>query len=184
MAKRKRKTRAVKAVAATVAEAVQADSIRGDQELAKRFAVTTKTVYSWRQAGLPHTLEGRIAVYVVAEADEWVELHKRKAEEGLTPAARVRLQREEEKLRLDKLAADRKQREADAEAGNILRRDEWELWAIEVVQQARDRFMRMPTLLCKHVPSKYHRVLQHEGRADVRKICEEMARLLAQGARE
>lgn len=162
--------------------------ICGDQELAKRFGVSAKTVYAWRQAGLPHRKRKRIAVYDAAQASEWITLHRKRSEptdaEALSPAARIKLLKEEAKLRQERLKAAAMEREDAAATGNVLPRDEWELFAIEVVQHARDRFMRLPKLLCKHVPRKYHRTLQHEGEADVRKICEEMSRALAQGAND
>jgi len=159
--------------------------IRGDQALAVHYGVTPKTVYAWRQAGLPCEAEGRLFLYRLADTDPWVDAHRQlKESEGLTPASRVRLQREKAKLRQERLKAAGMQRDEDAATGNVLRRDEWELFAVEVVQQARDRFMRLPKMLCKHVPQKYQRVLQREGEADVRKICVEMARALAQGVKD
>jgi len=78
-------------------------------------------------------------------------------------AAALRLVRDKARLNQELLKARAMEREEQAASGNVLPRDEWDLFAIEVVQQARDRFMRLPRLLCKHVSPEYHRVLQTEG---------------------
>jgi hypothetical protein len=161
--------------------------ITGDAKLAKRYGVSTNTIAAWRLAGLPCTGggRGRLFVYQVRETDPWVELHRKPQEAAsLTPQTRVKLSREAEKLKQDRLTTTKMEHAAAVAAGNVLPRDEWELFAIEVVQQARDKFMRLPKMLCKHVPAKYHRVLQVEGEADVRKICAEMARHLDDGPRD
>jgi Spy/CpxP family protein refolding chaperone len=162
---------------------VEEAGIRGDLEVAKRYNVSTRTIKSWRDAGMPHTREGRQCVYKTAETDPWVELQRRTDESlNLTPASKAKLRREEARARREEVEAARAEREEEIELGNVLGRDEWELFAIEVVQKARDQFMRLPKTLCKHVPRKFHAVLQREGENDVRKICEEMARDLAEGA--
>lgn len=163
-----------------------ARQIVGDQELARHYVVTPKTVYSWRQIGLPHREEGRQYVYDLDKTDPWVEVQQRAkpSTQELGPGAKLKLAREAERLKQDRIKASMMEREEAAALGNVLNRDEWELFAIEVVQQARDQIMRLPKMLCKHVPAKYRRVLQFEGERDVRKILEEMARSLEHGVKD
>ena len=162
---------------------VEEAEIRGDQALARHYKVVTKTIYTWRQGGLPCRKEGREFFYRLSETDPWVELQRKTNETlNLTPAGKAKLRREEARARKEEVEAARAEREQEAELGDVLPRDEWELFAIEVVQKARDRFARLPKMLCKHVPRKFHAVMQKEGDSDVRKICEEMARDLAEGA--
>jgi hypothetical protein len=159
--------------------------IRGDLEASRRYGVSTRTVKSWRDAGMPHRKEGQQCIYLPSETDPWVDLQRRPSEtQNLSPATKLKLAREGERLKQDRLKAAAMERSEAVELGNVLPRDEWELFAVEVVQQARDRFMRLPKMLCKHVPAKYHRVLQAEGEGDVRKICAEMARCLEQGVKD
>ncbi|MDE2100781.1 MAG: hypothetical protein KGL39_26280 [Patescibacteria group bacterium] len=158
--------------------------IRGDIEAARIYGVSTRTIKTWRDEGMPASKDGREYLYFREKTDPWVELkHRAAADNGdLSPIGKVKLARELARLRKEKVEAGRAERQEEAELGNVLRRDEWELFAIEVVQKARDRLMRLPKMLCKHVPRKCHKVLQTEGEADVRKILEEMARDLAEGA--
>ena len=159
------------------------DLIRGDLDAARRYDVSTRTIKTWRDEGMPHERDGRECLYNPAKADPWVEL-KRKAGDGanLSPVTKVKMARELAKLRKEKVEASQAERKEEAELKNVLRRDEWELFAVELIQKARDQIMRLPKMLCKHVPRKCHRVLQAEGERDVRKILDEMARDLAEGA--
>lgn len=159
--------------------------ISNDQELARHYKVTSKTVFDWRNKGLPCTAQGRGYVYDLDRTDEWVEAHRQETKlDEKSPAARVRLAKEKAKLRQERLKAAAMEREEKVAVGNILPREDWELFAVELIQQTRDRFMRLPKLLCKHVPQKFHRVLQAEGESEVRKICEQMARTVAEGPKE
>ena len=81
-------------------------SIAGDAKLAKRYGVSTNTVVAWRHAGLPcgPRGRGRPFVYVVAETDVWVELHRKPQETAqLSPAGKLKFAREAEKLKQDQL---------------------------------------------------------------------------------
>ena len=124
-------------------------------------------------------------IYEPEQTDPWVALQRKdNSTDDLSPATKLKLAREAERLKQERLKAAAMERSEAVELGNVLARDEWELFAVEVVQQARDRFMRLPKMLCKHVPRKYHRVLQTEGEGDVRKICAEMARAIEQGVKD
>jgi hypothetical protein len=139
-------------------------------------------VQTWRDEGLPCRADGRQFSYLFSETDPWVELKRKATETTLSPVGKVKLARETARLRKEEVEAGRAERQEEVELGNVLRRDEWELFAVELIQKARDQIMRLPKMLCKHVPRKFHRVLQTEGERDVRKILDEMARDLAEGA--
>jgi len=161
------------------------ETVTGDEGLGAVFSVSARTVQSWRNRGLPCQRDGRSFIFNVEEARKWVDLFRRSTETTTsTPGGKIKLSRERAKLRIDRAKAAQAEREELAAGKNILKRDEWELYAIEVVQQARDRLMRLPKMLCRHVPQKFHRILQAEGDADVRKILNEMARALAEGVKE
>ena len=155
-----------------------------DADFARHYDVSTRTVQSWRKAGMPCHAQGRRYLYRPAETTPWIEAYRRGPARGasddpLSPATTVKLLTAAEKLKQERLKAAKMERQARVEEGNVLSRDEWELYAIEVCQLARDRFMRLPILLCKHIPQKYHRVMRQEGDAEARKILTEMARHLS-----
>ena len=86
---------------------------------------------------MPASQDGREYLYNRAKTDEWVEL-KRKATDGpgMSPVGKVKLARELARLRKEKVEAGRAERQEEAELGNVLRRDEWELFAVELIQPA------------------------------------------------
>ena len=157
--------------------------ITGDLELAQHYGVTTKTVYLWRQAGLPYTGDRAPYAYDLSKTDDFVEAIRSGGADasGDTDAKKVTLKSKLAKLRIDEVNARRAELEQEEREGNILDRAVWELYAVEVVQKARDAFMRLPILMCKHVPKKLHAVLRKEGENEVRKICDEMARDIERG---
>lgn len=152
-------------------------------EAAKLLGVSRRSVHDWIASGCPAKSGGR---YDLAAIREWRDANRKPARDTAASGelGAVRLRRERERLRQDRLKSRALKREDLAASGNVLSRDEWELFAIEVVQLARDKFMRLPVLLCRHVPQKYHRILRAEGDADVRKICDEMARGLGHGPKD
>ena len=160
-------------------------TITGDSALALEFGVTTKTVYSWRMAGLPFKREGRRYVYDRRQAEEFVRIHRRPVDGISSDAAlKVRLLIAEAQQRQERLKAAKMEREEAAEVSNILLRDEWDLFKVDVVRHARERFGRLGEILCRHVPANCRRVLRSQCNDDVRKIIDEMDRYLAMGPTE
>jgi hypothetical protein len=159
--------------------------LRGHRAAAARYEVSTRTIQEWVADGLPHEGPPRSRVFYPDVTDAWVEAHRKKGK-GQEPekAVAAKLSVLESKAEQERLRAERMAREEAAALGNVLRRDVAELYMIECVQKARDRFLRLPVNLCRHVPKKFHNALRKEGQAEVRKICEELARDFERGADE
>jgi len=164
--------------------AVKTDGIvLGDQKLGAIFGVSTKTVYAWRLAGMPCRPAGREFTYDLKTVRPWVEAYRRNnsSEGEMSPFAKVKLGKEMELLKLARVKAAQAEREEEVARGNVLDRADWELFAIESIQMARDALMRIPMNFCKHVPAKYHRTIREEGKREIERILTQLARNLETG---
>ena len=127
--------------------------VSGDLALSKRYGVSTKTIQNWRGNGLPCIDRGHGFDYDVAETDPWVEAYRLEHADDEKSNSLARQIREAE-LRQELAKADKAEREEEAARGNILPRDEYELFASETIQNARDQLLRIPRLLRTHLCKK------------------------------
>lgn len=127
--------------------------ISGDQALAKHYDTTTRTVYQWRQDGMPATERDRGWEYDLDLTDEWIAARRTDDRDGLI-SAELNHEIKRAKLRIEQAEADRLEREEQEARGNILPLDDYHLFATEVIQEARDSLLRIPRLMKPHLCRK------------------------------
>lgn len=155
--------------------------VRTRIEAAKLLGVTEKTLGNWKKLpGFPECSSG----YDLAKIKLWRTAHSLSSDKESAEARRIRLAIQKEKLRQEKIKADRAERDDEIARGNILPRDEWELFVREIIHLTRDQLISIPTSLCRGIPRKYHAKLRSEGRRRVEKILLEFSRLLERGPAE
>lgn len=149
--------------------------VSGDTALARQYGVSTKTVQNWKGYGLPCIDRGNGFDYDLNETDPWVEAYRE--EDGSDEeAGSLNRQIKEAKLRIELAEADRLEREEEQARGNILPRDEYELFATETIQNARDQLLRIPRLMKSHLCSKCHKKLQ-ELEKQIKTALEQLSKL-------
>lgn len=149
--------------------------VSGDQALAKHYGVTTRTIYQWRGDGMPCIDRGRFFDYYLDETDQWVS-EKRAEEGGDEEAGSLNKQLKEAKLRIELVEAERLERQEEEARGNILPRDEYELFAAETIQDARDQLLRIPRLMKNHLCSKCQKKVT-ELEKQIKTALEQLAKL-------
>lgn len=149
--------------------------ISGDQALARTYGVSTKTVQNWRGVGLPSIDRGNGFDYDLNETDPWVAAYRTEGD-GDEETGSLNKQIKEAKLRIELAEADRLEREEEQARGNILPRDEYELFATETIQNARDQLLRIPRLMKSHLCSKCHKKLQ-ELEKQIKTALEQLSKL-------
>lgn len=158
-AKAKPKAKPVaKSKAKPKAEPVKAPrTIVGEHEAGLHYGVSSKSIYNWRREGMPaKELPGNRWEYNLDETDPWVAEKQQKAAQD-EELAKIRKQKEETKLRIEKAKADQAERKNQLEEGNVLERDTWELFAAETIQEMRDGILRVPTFFHGHLCKKCQR---------------------------
>lgn len=149
--------------------------VSGDTALARHYKVSTKTVQNWRGVGLPCIDRGNGFDYDLDETDPWVDAYRAES----TPDEEVgslNRQLKAAKLRAEIAEANRLEREEEEARGNILPRDEYELFATEQIQEARDQLLRIPKLMKPHLCKKCHTKIQ-ELEKQIKTALERLARL-------
>jgi hypothetical protein len=92
----------------------------------------------------------------------------------------VKAEIERHKLKAKQFETAALQRKHDAAEDNILPRDEWTLFASELIVRARDAILILPTRLVNLVPESHRDGFLGEGN----KLCEDTCRELAAGIRK
>lgn len=162
-------------------------TVIGDQKLAAHYGVSTKTVYEWRQKGMPCRKFGSTWEYDISETDPWVTVAKKRANGGAADtdtantATRIKIAREAEQLRLARAKANQAEREEEIARGNVLNRADYELHVAEAMELIQTQMMRVPMALTPMVPAKYRPQLKAEGEKKVRSILQQTAKKLSEG---
>lgn len=151
--------------------------VSGDLALSRRYGVSTKTIQNWRGNGLPCIERGHGFDYDVAETDPWVEEYRAENSDDEETGSLNR-QLKEAKLRQELAEAARAEREEQAAQGNILPRDDYELFAVETIQNARDQLLRIPKQMKHHLCSKCQSKI-HELEKQLKTALEQLAKLPA-----
>ncbi len=155
--------------------------VEQQKEAAEILGVTATALRKWMKIpGFPDCSAG----FDIPKIRKWQQDTAKKGSQLGTDLQKLKVAREAARLRKERVDADRAERLEEVARGNILPRDELTLSVAEIIQLATIRLMTIPKTLCRHLPKKYHRVLQREGERDVRKILEEMGRSLRQVERE
>lgn len=149
--------------------------VSGDPSLAKHFGVSTRTIYQWRCAGMPCEDHGRYFDYDLDQVEPWVSSYRSEVndpEEG----GSLNRQLKEAKLRVELAEAARLERLEEQARGNILPLDDYQLFATETIQNARDQFLRLPKEMKSHLCPKCQGKLK-ELESLVLNILEQLSRL-------
>lgn len=124
----------------------------GDKDFALHYGVSTRTVQTWRDKGMPcEKTASRQYVYDLDKTDEWIDAFR--ATEA-NESAEIYKQLDEAKLRIDLAKALKLERDIERDAGNVLMRDEWELFASECIIAARDAFIGLTKQFRRHLCKK------------------------------
>lgn len=151
---------------------------RLQKDAAARLGITPTALRQWSKLpGFPDTSAG----WDIAAIQQWRQQEDRKGSQQSDQTAQIRLATAAQKLRQEKVKAEQLERKNEQEKGNILPRDEWELFAAELITVARDRLQTIPQSLCRLVPPEFHAAMLTEGAQSVRRILEELSRSLSAG---
>ena len=121
----------------------------GDTALANHYGVSTKTIQNWRGKGMPCEPHRHGYKYDLEDTDGWQAAYRDDVDD--LDDDEVRKETRKATLRLETAKAEKLERENQIENKNILRRDEWELFAIELIQQARDELINLPNHCKRHL---------------------------------
>lgn len=121
--------------------------------MAKHYGVTPKTIYDWRRDGMPAIKDGRAFKYDLDRTDSWVTA-KRGASGASDEIAELQIELKKAQLRSEIADANRREREEAQAVGNVLQLDEYKLWSMERIQEARDALIRLPRLMRPHLCKK------------------------------
>lgn len=158
-------------------------TVEGDKAIAKNYSVSTRTIQNWRDAGLPfETVKPNWYRYDLDETDSWVETF-RSQDSDQSPIQKLKYEIEEAKLRKELANAERLEREEEEAKGNILRRDEWESFAIELIQVCRGQLLQLGKQTRRHCCAKCQKTVPIELAKLVDKVLQKLARM-REGPRE
>lgn len=128
--------------------------IDGDKAFSKHVGKSTKTVQNWRDKGMPfEELEPRKYRYHLDQTEPWIQLNG-KDDEDSDERKQLRVDREKARLRSDIAKAMKVEREEQEAQGNILPRDVWESFVVELVYVVRGMFLQIPKQSRRHCCSK------------------------------
>lgn len=120
--------------------------VEGDQALASHYGVTTKTVYNWRKAGLPHT--GRVGAYVydLDKTDPFVEQLRTFSGDDESPDG-INAALKKERLKQLQIRTAGMTADLEARHGELLPRRGCELFATTLLTTLGDWCEQLPELL-------------------------------------
>ncbi|QDT26811.1 Phage DNA packaging protein Nu1 [Gimesia panareensis] len=132
----------------------------GQKEAADYWGRTTKTIQTWMQNGLPATKSGRQCVFDVELCQPWVDAFLSESESS--ESTKLNEQLKEARLREQLLKNDKLEREKEIAEGNLVPLDEYELFAAELVIEARDQLLNIPKEMRRHLCKKCQKKVVEE----------------------
>ena len=84
---------------------------------------------------------------------------------------------DEEKLAHAEFETRRLEREEQIEIGNLLPRDEYQIFANEIITEARDAFLNIPVEMQKHIPAKHRAKITDELNKQIETALNRLAKL-------
>ncbi len=124
----------------------------GYQAVADRYDVSTRTVQDWIKKGLPAHGPARRRHFYASQTDPWVADFRRASDNDGEPSPRAELLQEQ--TRRERARAEREERQNQVDAGELVPRREYELFATEMIQEARDALLRIPHQYKRHLCKK------------------------------
>jgi phage terminase Nu1 subunit (DNA packaging protein) len=151
--------------------------VDGDKAIAKHYERSTRTIQTWRDNGLPHEpLPPNSYRYDLDLTDPWVAAFSDQSDES-PEATEVRHKISLAKLRTELAKAERLEREEKEATGNILPRDEWESFAVELVHVVRGQFLQLSKQARKHMCAKCQKTVPAEIDRLIDKSLQHIARM-------
>lgn len=126
--------------------------LTGQAAAARHWDVSVKTIQTWIQNGLPAEPSGRSYQFDLSACNEWVSAY-RDADKN-SESTKLNEQLKEAKLREQLLKNEKLEREKEIAEGNLVPLDEYELFAAELVIEARDQLLNLPKEMRRHLCKK------------------------------
>lgn len=176
-AKQAKGTRKPKVAIPPESEVAEKRYLEGDSAIAKHYDVSERTIQSWRKKGMPFDkIKPNFYKYDLDLTDEWVDVFRRKYS-GVEGNAQLRIELDQVKLRIDIAKAEKLEREEEEARGNILRKDEWESFAIELIQVCRGQILQLPKQMRRHLCGKCQKTAPIELDKLVNKVLHKLGRM-------
>lgn len=146
--------------------------LTGQAAAARHWDVSVKTIQTWIQNGLPATPSGRSYTFDTADCDPWVTAFRSEKEDG--ESQKLNEQLKIAKLQEQVLKNEKLEREKQIAEGNLVRLDEYELFAAECVIEARDQLLTIPREMKRHLCKKCQKKTE-----EIKKLLEQALQRLA-----
>lgn len=147
----------------------------GDKAFSEHYKVSTRTVQTWRDKGLPHDEIGHNKYrYDLNRTDEWVEAFRKHDED--TDSIGFKKELNELKLRAERTKVERLEREEQEARGNILPRSEWEAFVVELIHVTRGQLLQLPKQARRHMCNKCGKKVPDEIDKLIRKALSHLAK--------
>ncbi|QDT84590.1 terminase small subunit [Gimesia chilikensis] len=134
--------------------------LTGQAAAARHWGVSVKTIQTWIQNGLPAEPSGRSYQFDLSACNEWVSAY-RDADKN-SESTKLNEQLKEAKLREQLLKNEKLEREREIAEGNLVPLDEYELFAAELVIEARDQLLNIPKEMRRHLCKKCQKKVVEE----------------------
>lgn len=151
--------------------------IRLQKDAARYCGVDERTFRRW-QTEWPFlekwkTSHGWNVTAIIAERDN----RGLKGSETSEERKDLRAKLDEEKLAQAEIETRRLLREEQVELGNLLPRDEYQIFANETIAEARDAFLNLPVEMRKHIPAKHRQKIIDELETQITTALNRLAKL-------
>lgn len=126
--------------------------LSGQDAAGKHWGVTPRTIQTWVKNGMPVSGSQRKQIFYIAECDPWVEAYRNERLDGDSLKLNEELKRE--KLKQEVLKSKELERKDLIAEGELVSREEYDLFAAECVIEARDQFLTIPKEMRRHLCKK------------------------------
>lgn len=133
-------------------EPERSEILTGQAAAARHWNVSVKTIQAWIQNGLPAEPSGRSYNFDLSACDEWVNVY-RDADKN-SESTKLNEQLKLAKLKEQQLKNEELERKKEIAEGNLVPLDEYELFASELVIEARDQLLNIPKEMRRHLCKK------------------------------
>jgi hypothetical protein len=144
------------------------ETILGDEKLSRRYDVSTRTIQSWRKAGMPHEPAGRNRYrYDTSKTDPWKVVHEKKAGVDSDPDSfKAKQAILKEKAEQEAIETALLRNKLGKEEQNLIERRTIELAIATILTQFGDWCEQLPEIIdgecCKSCKAKIGKRLKEE----------------------